>query len=97
VVIEELSERLPGLRHAPGQTLRFQPNTTFRWPLSTLVELLRQAFLPDVSANRVRPGAFDINGGNEFREVSESETRSWRRVIYAKTELDFRSNCLLYS
>jgi cytochrome P450 len=38
VVIEELSERLPGLRLAPEQTLSFQPNTSFRGPLSLLVE-----------------------------------------------------------
>jgi cytochrome P450 len=38
VVLEELSARLPGLRLAPGQTPRFQPNTTFRGPLSLLVE-----------------------------------------------------------
>jgi cytochrome P450 len=38
VVIEELSARLPSLRLVPGQTLRFQPNTTFRGPLSLLVE-----------------------------------------------------------
>jgi cytochrome P450 len=38
VVLEELSARLPGLRLVPGQTLRFQPNTTFRGPLSLLVE-----------------------------------------------------------
>ena len=38
VVLEELSARLPGLRLVPGQTLRFRPNTTFRGPLSLLVE-----------------------------------------------------------
>jgi cytochrome P450 len=38
VVLEELSARLPSLRLIPGQTLRFQPNTTFRGPLSLLVE-----------------------------------------------------------
>jgi cytochrome P450 len=38
VVLEELSARLPGLRLLPGQALRFQPNTTFRGPLSLLVE-----------------------------------------------------------
>jgi cytochrome P450 len=38
VVMEELSARLPSLRLVPGQTLRFQPNTTFRGPLSLLVE-----------------------------------------------------------
>jgi cytochrome P450 len=38
VVVEELSARLPSLRLVPGQTLRFQPNTTFRGPLSRLVE-----------------------------------------------------------
>jgi cytochrome P450 len=38
VVLEELSARLPRLRLVPGQTLRFQPNTTFRGPLSLLVE-----------------------------------------------------------
>jgi cytochrome P450 len=38
VVLEELSARLPGLRLVPGQALRFQPNTTFRGPLSLLAE-----------------------------------------------------------
>ena len=38
VVLEELSAHLPGLRLVPGQALRFQPNTTFRGPLSLLVE-----------------------------------------------------------
>jgi cytochrome P450 len=38
VVVEELSARLPSLRLVRGQTLRFQPNTTFRGPLSLLVE-----------------------------------------------------------
>jgi cytochrome P450 len=38
VVLEELSARLPQLRLVPGQTLRFQPNTSFRGPLSLLVE-----------------------------------------------------------
>ena len=38
VVLEELSTRLPGLRLVPGQRLRFQPNTTFRGPLTLLVE-----------------------------------------------------------
>jgi cytochrome P450 len=38
VVLEELSARLPSLRLVPGQTLRFQPNTTFRGPLALLVE-----------------------------------------------------------
>ena len=38
IVVEELSIRLPSLRLVPGQTLRFQPNTTFRGPLSLLVE-----------------------------------------------------------
>jgi cytochrome P450 len=38
IVLEELSARLPNLRLIPGQTLRFQPNTTFRGPLSLLVE-----------------------------------------------------------
>jgi cytochrome P450 len=38
VVLEELSVRLPSLRLVPGQTLRFQPNTTFRGPLALLVE-----------------------------------------------------------
>jgi hypothetical protein len=33
-----LSARLPSLRLVPGQTLRFQPNTSFRGPLSLLVE-----------------------------------------------------------
>jgi cytochrome P450 len=37
VVLEELSARLPSLRLVPGQTLRFQPNTTFRGPLALLV------------------------------------------------------------
>jgi cytochrome P450 len=38
VVLEELSARLPSLRLVPGQTLRFQPNTTFRGPRALLVE-----------------------------------------------------------
>ena len=38
VVLEELSEGLPSLRLVPGQTPRFQPNTTFRGPLALLVE-----------------------------------------------------------
>jgi cytochrome P450 len=38
VALEELSARLPSLRLVPGQTLRFQPNTSFRGPLSLLVE-----------------------------------------------------------
>jgi cytochrome P450 len=38
VVLEELSARLPQLRLVPDQTLRFQPNTSFRGPLSLLVE-----------------------------------------------------------
>ena len=38
IVLEELSARLPSLRLIPGQTLRFQLNTTFRGPLSLLVE-----------------------------------------------------------
>jgi cytochrome P450 len=38
VVLEELSARLPSLRLVPGQTLRFQPNTTFRGPLALLAE-----------------------------------------------------------
>jgi cytochrome P450 len=38
VVLEEVSARLPQLRLVPGQTLRFQPNTSFRGPLSLLVE-----------------------------------------------------------
>jgi cytochrome P450 len=38
VVLEELSVRLPSLRLVPGQTLRFQPNTSFRGPLALLVE-----------------------------------------------------------
>jgi cytochrome P450 len=38
VVLEELSARLPQLRLVPGQTFRFQPNTSFRGPLSLLVE-----------------------------------------------------------
>jgi cytochrome P450 len=38
VVLEELSARLLGLRLVPGQTPRFRPNTTFRAPLSLLVE-----------------------------------------------------------
>jgi cytochrome P450 len=37
-VLEELSARLPSLRLVPGQTLRFQPNTTFRGPLALLAE-----------------------------------------------------------
>jgi cytochrome P450 len=38
IVLEELSPRLPSLRLIPGQTLRFQSNTTFRGPLSLLVQ-----------------------------------------------------------
>src|SRR5260370_12915233 len=38
IVLEELNARLPSLRLIPEQTLRFQPNTTFRGPLSLLVE-----------------------------------------------------------
>jgi cytochrome P450 len=38
VVVEELSASLPSLRLVPEQPLRFQPNTTFRGPLSLLVE-----------------------------------------------------------
>jgi cytochrome P450 len=38
VVVEELSARLPSLRLVPGETLRFQPNITFRGPLALLVE-----------------------------------------------------------
>jgi cytochrome P450 len=38
VVLEELSARLPQLRLVPGQTFRFQPNTSFRGLLSLLVE-----------------------------------------------------------
>jgi len=38
VVLEEVSARLPQLHLVPGQTLRFQPNTSFRGPLSLLVE-----------------------------------------------------------
>jgi cytochrome P450 len=38
VVLEELSARLPSVRLLPGQPLRFQPNTTFRGPLSLHVE-----------------------------------------------------------
>jgi cytochrome P450 len=38
VVLEELSSRLADLRLVPGQTLRFVPNTSFRGPLSLLVE-----------------------------------------------------------
>ena len=38
IVLEELSVHLPGLRLIPGETPRFQPNTTFRGPLSLLVE-----------------------------------------------------------
>jgi cytochrome P450 len=38
VVLEELSAQVPGLRLVPGQTLRFQPNTTFRGPLALLAE-----------------------------------------------------------
>jgi len=38
IVLEELSARLPSLRLIEGQTLRFQPNTTFRGPLSLLVQ-----------------------------------------------------------
>ena len=38
IVLEELSARLPSLRLISVQTLRFQPNTTFRGPLSLLVQ-----------------------------------------------------------
>ena len=38
VVLEEMRTRLPGLRLVQGQTLRFRPNTTFRGPLSLLIE-----------------------------------------------------------
>ena len=38
VVIEELSTKVPSLRLVPEQSLRFQPNTSFRGPLSLLVE-----------------------------------------------------------
>ena len=38
IVLEELNARLPSLRLIPEQTLRFQTNTTFRSPLSLLVE-----------------------------------------------------------
>jgi cytochrome P450 len=38
VVLEELSAHLPSLRLVPGQTLRFQPNTTFRGPLALPAE-----------------------------------------------------------
>ena len=38
IVLEELSARLPSLRLVSGQTLRFQPNTSFRGPPSLLVE-----------------------------------------------------------
>ena len=38
IVLEELSARLPSLRLIPGQTLRFQPNTTFRGPFALLVQ-----------------------------------------------------------
>jgi cytochrome P450 len=38
VVVEELTARLPSLHLVPGQRLRFQPNTTFRGPISLLVE-----------------------------------------------------------
>jgi len=38
VVLEALSARLPSLRLIPGQTLRFQPNTTFRGPLTLVVQ-----------------------------------------------------------
>jgi cytochrome P450 len=38
IVLEELNARLPSLRLIPEQTLRFQTNTTFRGPLSLLVE-----------------------------------------------------------
>jgi cytochrome P450 len=38
VVLEDLRARLPSLRLVSGQTLWFQPNTTFRGPLSLLVE-----------------------------------------------------------
>jgi cytochrome P450 len=38
IVLEEISARYPGMRVSPGQTLRFLPNTSFRGPLSLLVE-----------------------------------------------------------
>jgi cytochrome P450 len=38
VVLEELSARLPGLRLVPGAPLQFQPNTSFRGPLSLPAE-----------------------------------------------------------
>jgi len=38
VVLEELSTRLPNLRLVAGQTLRFQPNVSFRGPVSLLAE-----------------------------------------------------------
>ena len=37
-MLEELSAHIPSLRLVPGQTLQFRPNTTFRGPLSLLVE-----------------------------------------------------------
>jgi hypothetical protein len=38
VVLEEFSVRFPDLRLVAGQTLRFQPNISFRGPLSLLAE-----------------------------------------------------------
>jgi cytochrome P450 len=38
VVIEELGQRLPGLRLVPGQKMSYLPNTSFRGPRSLLVE-----------------------------------------------------------
>jgi acyl-CoA reductase-like NAD-dependent aldehyde dehydrogenase len=35
---ERIRTRLPSLRLVPGQTLRFEPKTSFRGPLSLLVE-----------------------------------------------------------
>ena len=38
IVLEEISALYPSMRLTPGQTLRFLPNTSFRGPLSLLVE-----------------------------------------------------------
>jgi cytochrome P450 len=38
IVLEEISARYPSMRLAANQTLRFLPNTSFRGPLSLLVE-----------------------------------------------------------
>jgi cytochrome P450 len=38
IVLEELTQRLPGLRLVDGQTFEYRRNTTFRGPVSVLVE-----------------------------------------------------------